>query len=402
MKKKVWDHALGITFPGANQILLKMKLTLCIILFSFLGAIASESYSQTTKLSLDLKNSTVKEALGAIENQSEFFFLYSEKIIDVNRNVNIEVDRSTIEKILDKIFEGTTVNYTVKGRQIVLTTPEANLFDTSSATQQQKSVSGKITDSSGASIPGVSVVIKGTSTGTITDTNGSYSLSNVPSDATIVFSFVGMKSQEILVGNQAVISIKMDEETIGIDEVVAIGYGTVRKADLTGSVATVSAKDFDKVPSSNPLQVLQGRASGLQITTNSGLPGSSSEVLVRGVKSIKGSTSPIYVVDGMITSNIDNINPSSIESVSVLKDASAAAIYGSRASNGVILVTTKRGTGKKDLEISLNSYYGFQTESNLKLELLTGPQFLELWTEAYQNSNITSNSTANRVKSSSV
>ena len=154
MKKNVWDNALGIIIPSVNIILLKMKLTLFIILLSFFGAIASKSYSQTTKLSLAFKNTTVKEVLGAIENQSEFFFLYSEKIIDVNREVNIELHGSTIEKILDNIFAGTNVNYAIKGRQIVLTTPEADLYQTASSNLQQKSISGKVTDSSGASILG--------------------------------------------------------------------------------------------------------------------------------------------------------------------------------------------------------------------------------------------------------
>ena len=231
MKKKVWDHTLGITFPSVNKILLKMKLTLCVILLSFLGAIASESYSQTTKLSLDLKNATVKDVLLAIENQSEFFFLYSEKIIDVKREVNVEVHGYTIEKTLDEIFAGTNVSYTLKGRQIVLTSTEANDFIGDSPSQQQKSISGKVTDSSGGALPGVSIVVKGTTNGTITNADGNYSISNVPANAILQFSFVGMSMQEISIGNQATINVTLADQTIGIQEVVAIGYGTTKKSN---------------------------------------------------------------------------------------------------------------------------------------------------------------------------
>ena len=218
-----------------------------------------------------------------------------------------------------------------------------------SAIAQPKTVSGKVTDTSGEPIPGVNIILKGTTQGTITDVDGNYLLSNVPDSAILVFSFVGMKKQEIEVGMQSSINVTLVEETTGLDEIVIVGYGTARKGDLTGSIATVSTKDFDKVPATNPLQALQGMAAGLQITTNSGMPGSGGNVLIRGVQSINGSNSPIYVVDGVITSGINNLNLNNIESASILKDASAAAIYGARAANGVILITTKRGTIKKYL-----------------------------------------------------
>ncbi|MDD4189885.1 MAG: TonB-dependent receptor [Mangrovibacterium sp.] len=363
-----------------------MKLTFLLILVSMFSVFANKTYSQSKMLNLHMEKATVRDVLSEIEDQSQFNFMYSSEIIDVNRLVSINIQDAKIDEVLKSLFAGTDVSYTIRDRLVVLNLPEYR--DASRVQQQTLKISGRVADSSGSPLPGVSVVVKGSTTGTVTDFDGKYTLANVPGNATLVFSFVGMRAQEVVVGSKSVIDISMEEETIGIEEVVAIGYGTVRKADLTGSVATVSTKDFDKVPSSNPLQVLQGRATGLQITTNSGLPGDGASVLVRGVKSINGSTSPIYVVDGMITDNINNINPGSIESVSVLKDASASAIYGARASNGVILVTTKRGEGKKDVEISLNAYYGVQTESNLKLKLLNASQYLELMTEAFQNSSI--------------
>lgn len=359
MKKKVWDHALGILLPGANKILLKMKLTLLIILFSFLGAMASESYSQTTKLSLDLKNSTVKEVLGAIENQSEFFFLYSEKIIDVNREVNIEAHGSTIEKILSNIFEGTNVSYTVKGRQIVLTMPEGTLNGQASVVQQQKTVTGKVSDSSGGSLPGVSVVVKGTTNGSITDGNGNYSISNVPENATLQFSFVGMKTQEIKVGSQSMVNVVLLEETIGLDEVIAVGYGTTTKANLTTSVSQVKPGDIPASANNSVNQLLFGRAAGLNVSQQSAEPGGAIKL------SVRGRENPLVIIDGIVVPSsglepesgnnelngvkrggLSDINPADIESIEVLKDASAA-IYGVAAADGVILITTKKGKSGK-------------------------------------------------------
>ena len=394
MKKKWQDDALGKTIPGAAKILVKMKLTLCVILFSFLGAMASESYSQTTKLSLDLKNAKVKDALGAIENQSEFFFLYSEKLIDINREVNIEVRGSTIEKILDKIFEGTNVNYTVKGRQIVLTTPEANnIAGTTSVSQQQKRVTGKVTDTSGASLPGVAVVVKGTTTGVVTDNSGIFSLSNISENSILQFSFVGMTKQEVKVGTQNLINIVMSEETIGLEEVVAIGYGTVKKSNLTGAVSSVKSSELDKSVSSSVGQMLQGKAAGFHVNTISAQPGGGLEFNIRGLASTGIGNEPLIVIDGypISNSNVDpnasgtygvgykntllsSINPQDIESIEILKDASATAIYGARAGHGVIMITTKRGKSGKT-EIEYNNSFAWQKLDN-KPEMLNGPDYM--------------------------
>jgi TonB-linked SusC/RagA family outer membrane protein len=252
----------------------------------------------------------------------------------------------------------------------------------------QESVSGKVTDNFEEPLPGVTVVIKGTSRGTITNSDGFYSLELTPDAEALVFSFIGMKNQEVTLNGQTTIDVVLESDIIGLEEVVAVGYGTSRKVDLTGSVSTVSTEGFDRVPATNPLQAIQGKASGVQITSGSGMPGEPGEVLIRGVQSINGTSSPVYVVDGMITNSINNINPNNIESVSVLKDASAAAIYGARAANGVVIVTTKRGTASQKPEITFNTYYGIQTESNLQVEMLNADQFLQLWTESYTNDDI--------------
>ncbi|WP_233145481.1 SusC/RagA family TonB-linked outer membrane protein [Labilibacter marinus] len=254
---------------------------------------------------------------------------------------------------------------------------------------QQTVITGKVTDTTGAPLPGVTVFFTGTTSGTITDIDGKFSLKKaVEGNSMLTFSFIGMKTQEVDVAEKTEVNVTMEPDAVGLEEVVAIGYGTAKKGDLTGAVTTVDTDDFNKVPATSPLQALQGRASGVQITTSSGMPGSSSDVLIRGTSSINGTNKPIYVVDGVITTGIDNLNPNNIESVSVLKDASAAAIYGARAANGVIIVTTKRGAGERTPVISLNAYYGIQTQSNLKFEQLNADQFIELWTESHENAGL--------------
>ncbi|HEY3371587.1 MAG TPA: TonB-dependent receptor [Prolixibacteraceae bacterium] len=361
-----------------------MKLTLTIILFSFLGAIASETYSQTTRLSLDLKNSSVGDALKVIENQSEYFFLYSEKIIDVNRKINIDLRESRIEKILDTIFEGTDVTYAVKGRQIVLSSPEANNGEvTSPATgQQQRPVSGKVTDSGGSPLPGVSALIKGTTQGTITDPNGNYSLPNVPVNTILQFSFIGMKTQEINVGTKATINVVLEDQAIGLEEVIAVGYGTVKKRDLTGAVSSVKASDMNMTAASNIGAALKGKAAGLSILQNSAQPGGGLDILIRGNGSRMAKNQPLYIVDGFPIAVLDQpgsgnerldagtqsilnfINPNDIASVEVLKDASSSAIYGARAANGVVLITTKRGAAGRTI-VSYSTSTAVQQHTNI-------------------------------------
>src|SRR5690554_3277638 len=224
-----------------------MKLTVFLLLLSVISVFASKSYSQTKVLNLDMKNSTVKEVLRNIEKQSEFDFMYSEKLIDVNREVSVNVKNKKINDVLDELFAGTDVSYKVKDRFVLLTTPEVTGNDL--IIQQQSTVSGTVTDESGQPLPGVTVVVKGTTQGTVTNADGIYSLTNIPEDATLVFSFVGMRTQEVLVGNQTNINVRMEEETIGIEEVVAVGYGTQKKANLTGAIDYVNASTIAARPS---------------------------------------------------------------------------------------------------------------------------------------------------------
>jgi len=345
-----------------------LTLVIFLVMGTFLKVSASDTYSQNALLSLHLKNATLQTALQAIENQSEFFFVYSSKVIDVEQKIDIDVTDSKIENVLDKILENFNIKYVVKNRQIMLMAENA----ATKADQQQKRISGKVTDSSGASLPGVSVVIKGTTQGTTTDIDGKYSIS-IPAGATVLsFSFVGMDTQEITFGSKTQINLVMTESKTGLDEVIIVGYGTQKKSNLTGSIATVKAAELVKAPLASASQTLAGRLPGLISKQGQGAPGLDNAVLT-----IRGFGSPLVIIDG-VEGDFNRLNPTEIESVTILKDASAA-IYGARAGNGVILVNTKRGTMGKPV-INFNTSYTSQSNTRF-LKPVSSGQFTELANE---------------------
>lgn len=352
-----------------------MRLTLFFLITSTLSLIASGSYSQNTRVSLDLKSVSVKDALKAIENTSEFFFIYNNELIDVNRLIDITVKNQKISDVLNNIFNSKDVEITVVDRKIILA-------PTLMGEQQQgKKVTGKVTDQSGASLPGVTVVVKGTSTGSITDINGNYSLSNLAANPTLLFSFVGMKAQEINVENKSVINVVMEEVAIGLEEVVAIGYGTVRKADLTGAVSVIKGAELKNVSALSVASAMQGLVSGVNIRS-SGAIGSEPDVEIRGLGNFTNNN-PLYVIDGLPTTGNRDFNVNDIASIQILKDASAAAIYGSRAANGVIIIETKKGASG---EMKVN-YTGKVSIDNLPMmDLMGRDEWINITTQAYQNS----------------
>ena len=240
---------------------------------------------------------------------------------------------------------------------------------------QSVPITGTIVDPTGFPLPGVTVLEKGTSNGTITDIDGQYTISVASTESTLVFSFVGYETQEILIGNQTTIDLTLAEAIGSLDEVLVIGYGTQKEKDLTSAISTIKTEDITKTPTPNAMQSLQGRVAGVQIVSN-GAPGSSPTVRVRGVGSFEGNAAPLYVVDGMFFDNIDFLNPNDIENISVLKDASASASYGVRASNGVILVTTKSGSYEQAPEVVYDGYYGVQVPQNV-LKMANTQQFAQ-------------------------
>ena len=351
---------------------------LIVILICIIGLTGSyASYSQQTKLNLNVKKTMVKDVLKLIEDQSEFSFMYNASKIDVYREIDLNVEKSSVEDVLKKIFTGEYVTYKIINRNIIISSDsEANELD-----QQQKLITGKVTDSSGASLPGVTVVLKNTANGTTTDADGNYFLSNAPVNSTLVFSFIGMKSQEVPVSGRTLINVIMQEATIGIEEVVAIGYGTRVKGALTGSIAKTDNKIFETRPVTNALNAIQGALSGVIVTRGSGSPGSENYSLqIRGTSSISGNKS-LVLVDG-VPGDLDLLNPNDIADITVLKDA-AASIYGARAADGVVIITTKKGK-KGTPSVAYSGNYGIKTPQFLKKRTNT-LQLAEMYDEGMRN-----------------
>ncbi|MEN8249728.1 MAG: TonB-dependent receptor [Bacteroidota bacterium] len=326
-----------------------MRIVLFLITVSITQAFALDTYAQTTRLSLDFKNETIINILEEIEDNSEFYFMFDQTVIDVTQRRGINCENKSVTNILDEIFKDSGITYRIEDRQIALT--EAN---PTKVTQQQSSVSGTVTDAQGEPLPGVTVVVKGTTQGTVTDMDGNYTISNIPDRAILRFSFVGMLTQEIEVGGQTTLNATMKADAIGLEEVVAIGYGTKSKATLTGAISVVQAEGLVKSsPATTISNVLQGVLPGLTVTRTSGQPGRENyDLTVRDISSINGGNSPLILVDG-IEGSLDLLNPDDIETVNVLKDASAA-IYGSRAAGGVMLITTKKGIkGKPTFDLNV-------------------------------------------------
>lgn len=364
--------------------LLIMRLTFLICLLFALQAIAVETFSQNQRLSISKKNIRIEDIIQLIENETNYYFMYSTKVVDIERTINIEATNKFVPEILDEIFKGTNVAYKIDGRLIALSKEGEMSF----ADQQQRSVSGKVTDTSGNPLPGVSVVLKGTTSGTITDANGRYTLGNIPGNAVLVFSFVGMKAQEITIGTKTSINVALVDETIGIDEVVAVGYGTQKKADLTGAIGVVKVKSLENLTlsSGNPMKSLQGKVPGLYVEQTGDPNGSTNRVLIRGANTL-GNNDPLYIIDGVPTKRVEvfqAISPSSIVSVQVLKDASASSIYGSRASNGVIIVTTKNGSDTKGrINVQFSTNFSVQSEKPQRYKMCNSIQRGEaLWQAA--------------------
>ena len=384
MKKKCKRRS----FPsgGISKILLRMKLLTFFLLVSMLTATAN-SYSQQTKFNLKLNGATVKEVFHDIESNSGFILLYNEKQLDITRKVDIDVSDKTVESILNQLFDGTNNTYKIYDRQIVILADEVkgspSLLKVETAAEQNREISGTVKDSKGVPLPGVAILAKGTTSGTVTDNNGNFKWT-VPGDTkTLVFMFVGMKTVNVTYTGASTLDVIMEEEIQGLDEVVAIGYGTQKKSDLTGAVAKVASKDLSLGGTvSNAAQALQGRTAGVLVVQNSSAPGGSISVRIRGSNSISSNNEPLYVVDGFPSTSGKDINPNDIESMEILKDASATAIYGARGANGVILITTKRGKSGEN-SILYSGHTGIQNVVN-PFKMLAGKQYMTLANSLFQ------------------
>jgi len=343
-------------------------LTLTMLLAIVINVQAS-TYSETVKFDLKMKKVSLKEVFQTITDQSEFKFVYNNDVVNDKQKVTVSTEDARVEEILNEILPEHNLEYRVIDRQVIVFPAEGETKSVTPAeAQQEKTIRGTVTDEAGIPLPGVSVIVKGTTVGIVTNLDGVYNLSGIPANAKVlVFSFVGMKTQELAIAGKTTIDVTLEEESIGLDEVIAVGYATQKKANVVGSVSTVNGQEIESIPAADISNTLSGRMSGVTGIQATGEPGqSNARILVRGRTTLgddNANTAPLVVVDGVPGRSLTDIDPVDIESVSVLKDASAA-IYGATAANGVILVTTKKGqTGKP--RFNYQFYQGFMTPTIL-------------------------------------
>ncbi|MCE5345764.1 MAG: TonB-dependent receptor [Bacteroidales bacterium] len=383
MKKSHESGGLGVFYPFVFKLLRIMKIMIVLICFIGLTSSFGNSYSQNIKLSVELQNASIEDVLNYIEGRTEYSFMYDNKKIDISRKVNISAENQSIEFILDQIFEN-EINYQTIGKHIIIF-PKERQSDI--IAQQQNLISGKVTDLSGAPLPGVSVLVKGTANGAISDKDGKYTLSGVPENATLQFSFIGMVTQEIPILGKSFINVTLVENTVAIEEIVVVGYGTQKKVNLSGSISTINPAKFESRPVISVEQALQGQMPGVSITqTNGGQPGREGiNVSLRGLNSFASNSNPLVVIDGIVGS-FNDIDINSVENMTVLKDASSAAIYGARAANGVILVTTKTGKNQKKLVVRYSGKMLFQTPYMMQDRVWDSPEYMQLYNIGLDNS----------------
>jgi TonB-linked SusC/RagA family outer membrane protein len=349
--------------PTLKKIIMELKIAILITVTGITNVLAGPSYGQVAKVSLDMKNTTLEMVMDEIEKQSEFYFVFNQKQIDVNRIVDVKANGRLITDVLPELFSGTNVSFAVLDRKILLTTePLNNVSVTSSDKFQQQSVKGKVTDAAnGEPMPGVNIQVKGSFIGTITGADGNYVISVADKNATLVFSFIGYVSQEIPLNGRTNLDVALATELTGLEEVVVVGYGTQKKATLSGSVSMVEGTKINEAPVTNISNSIAGRLPGVFATTTTGEPGKDNATIrVRGANTL-GSNEALIVVDGIPGRSLTRIDPNTIESITVLKDVSAA-IYGAQAANGVILITTKRGkTGAPRITANINQGFAQPT-----------------------------------------
>lgn len=328
-----------------------MRITTFLLLVCVFCSFAENTHSQNARVSINKKNATLDKVLNEIESQTDYLFIYNNQV-NVNQKVSVKVKSKPVASVLDDLFKNIEIRYAMEGTHIVLTKNADNM---NAVQQQTKKITGTVVDVNGTPVIGANVLVKGTVNGTITDLDGHFTIDADPTSILNV-SYIGYLTKEIAVGDQQSIRIILLEDTKTLDEVVVIGYGTQKKADLTGSVANISTDNLNTQSNATIGQALQGKIAGVDIVSQGGTPGGSTRIMVRGIGTLNNSA-PLYIVDGMYMSGIDHINPNDIASIDVLKDASSAAIYGSRAANGVIIVTTKEGSnteGKPIIDLSAN------------------------------------------------
>ncbi|RIV18657.1 SusC/RagA family TonB-linked outer membrane protein [Fibrisoma montanum] len=398
--------------PHSHRLLYRiMRITVCQLLLALLCSgltLARNVHAQellTRRVTLQVKEQSVKTILTRLSKLTHVRFTYSSALIRAERKVTLNASNQPLGEVLDELLKPLKIEYRVETDEVILnrvpvgTLPHTNSDQAGSTPEAADiTVSGTVTDERGEALPGVSIVVKGTSRGITSDQKGNFQL-NIPTrnnrdaELVLVFSFVGYESQEITIGNQTVLKVSLKNDIKALNEVVVVGYGTVKKTDLTGSVSSISSKDIESVPIATTEQILQGRAAGVVVTQNSSEPGSGASIRIRGTNSIGAGNEPLFVIDGFAgADNLTSINPNDIDNIEILKDASATAIYGARGANGVVIVTTKRGKAGAP-RIDFEMYTGGQ-EIRKKIGLMDAFQYATYRNEILYNDSVYRQSTA--------
>lgn len=369
MKKKV-PRGWLLTSPHCSffKTLLLMKMTIALILLTAFQVAAWDGKAQN--VTLKLKQAEMPRIFRAIEKQSAYRFLYNYDLPALQKKLDVDVQNAPVLTLLNNLLEGSGLSYRIINTNLVVI-----MLSNGAALPEDRKINGTILTESGDPLAGVSVRIKGTDFGTTTDAKGKFSL-DVPENAVLIFSYVGYETQEIAVGTQQAVTIRLKTADNQMEQVVVVGYGTQKKKDLTGSVSTLSSKDMENRPATQFGYAIEGKAAGVQVIRSSGQPQAGFSIRVRGTSSITAGSEPLYMVDGVPTENINDINPSDIENITILKDASSAAIFGNRGANGVVLVTTKRGRNQK-MKIGFNTALTM-SKAWKKLDVLNSTQFRDL------------------------
>jgi TonB-linked SusC/RagA family outer membrane protein len=359
--------------------LLIMKLIVILLTVSFLQ-VSAASYAQ--KVNITVKESSLHNVFKKLRKQTGYNFLYDSDMLNNAKPVDLTFNNATLDQVLKACFDGQPLTYTISNNTVIVR--QKTIATPKDEAMRDITVSGKVVDAKGNSLPGVNIKIKGTAQGVATDVNGAFSIKVADDNAILVFSFIGFTTQEIPVNSNRQINVTLQEQSSSLNEVVVVGYGTQRKGDVTGAISSVSGDVLKDQPGANLGTSLEGKTAGVQIIQNSGQPGSTPQVRIRGFTSINNSD-PLYVIDGipLASNDINIIDPSNIASIDILKDASAQAIYGSRGANGVILIKTKKGN-KDHSEISFSTYQGMSQVRKM-LDMVSASNYVLLNDEAYKN-----------------
>lgn len=385
MKKNTLPDNYQLKYPQKKQIFRIMKITAIFLLVCVFSIHAENAHSQNKTVNFVKNNVHLNEIIEEIEKQTGFLFLYNNKV-DIKQKASISAKEEPIEQVLKELLQNTDIDYTVEGTHIILTRNTTNSTNTYPRINQQgKTITGVIIDSNREPVIGANVVEKGTTNGTITDMDGEFRL-DVAENTTLVISYIGYLSQSLEVGNKSRLEIILKEDTKTLEEVVVVAYGTQKARQVTGAMSRLSAEELSDMPAAHIGQKLQGKFSGVQINQANGEPNGGLSFRIRGQASINGGNSPLFVIDGFpTTSGLESLSPDEIENITILKDAASTALYGSRAANGVILVTTK-GAREGKTKIDFSAYWGVdQVSDRGKPDVMNAQEFAQFKKEFYED-----------------